>query len=175
MPYLTCSSCGLPTYIVSEGSCPSCGTALRRTSPPVGPRPAESATDEQVRAKLSMALRELGADTALLTEVRGGREHIRWQAGSGPYVGRAVPLSDTICDRLLSGEIGSVVNDVQAEPALRGVQAGDVRAYIGVPFTTADARAYVLCCLAHEARPDLGPADVRFLQGLAESLREALA
>lgn len=174
MPYLTCSSCGLPTYIVSEGSCPSCGTALRRTSPPVGPRPAESATDEHVRAKLSMAMRELGADTALLTEVRGGREHIRWQEGVGPYQGRAVPLSDTICDRLLSGRVGPVVSDVAAEPALRGVQAGEVRAYIGVPFITADARAYVLCCLAHEIRPDLGETDVRFLEGIVESLREAL-
>lgn len=174
MPYLTCSSCGLPTYIVSEGACPSCGTPLRRTSPPVGPRPAESRRDEQVQTKLEMAMRELSADTALLTEVRGGREHIRWQAGAGPYQGRAVPLSDTICDRLLNGQIGSVVPDVGAEPSLRGVQAGDVRAYIGVPFTTADARAYVLCCLAHEARPDLGEADVRFLQGLVESLRPVL-
>jgi hypothetical protein len=174
MPYLTCSSCGLPTYIVSEGSCPACGTALRRTSPPVGPRPAESRTDAQVRAKLAMAKHELGADTALLTEVRGGREHIRWQEGEGPYLGRAVPLSDTICDRLLNGEIGPVVADIRDEPALHGVKAGDVRAYIGVPFITADARAYVLCCLVHEVRPDLGEADVRFLEGLVESLRPVL-
>jgi hypothetical protein len=32
----------------------------------------------------------------------------------------------------------------------------------------------VLCCLAHEVRPDLGTADVRFLEGLVESLRSAL-
>ena len=39
---------------------------------------------------------------------------------------------------------------------------------------TENARAYVLCCLAREARPDLGEADVRFLQGVAESLRPLL-
>jgi GAF domain-containing protein len=171
MPYLTCSSCGSRTYVVSEGTCPSCGTALRRSSP-AGPR---SAADDQVHAKLAMAVRELRADTALLTEVREGHEHIRWQAGAGPYAGRSVPLPDTICERLLSGQIDHVVPDVAAEPALAGVQTGAVRAYIGVPFSTADARAYVLCCLAHEARPDLGEADVRFLQGLVESLRQALA
>ena len=171
MPYLKCSSCGSRTYIVSEGTCPSCGTALRRASPPAGPR---SVADEQIRTKLSMAMRELRADTALLTEVRDGHEHIRWQAGSGPYAGRSVPLSQTICERLLSGQIEPVVGDVRNEPALHGVQAGDVRAYIGVPFTTADARAYVLCCLAHEVRPDLGTADVRFLEGIVESLRQAL-
>ena len=51
---------------------------------------------------------------------------------------------------------------------------GLVRAYIGVPFETDNARAYVLCCLAREARPDLSEADVRFLQGVAESLRPLL-
>ena len=30
MPYLTCSSCGLPTYCVSEGTCPACGTRAAR-------------------------------------------------------------------------------------------------------------------------------------------------
>jgi hypothetical protein len=54
------------------------------------------------------------------------------------------------------------------------VKDGTVRAYIGVPFQTEDARAYVLCCLAREARPDLGASDVRFLQGVAESLRPLL-
>ncbi|MBE2318089.1 hypothetical protein DVA67_019060 [Solirubrobacter sp. CPCC 204708] len=156
---------------MSEGSCPSCGTALRRSSP-AGPR---SAADDQIRAKLAMAMRELRADTALLTEVRDGHEHIRWQAGSGPYVGRSVPLQDTVCERLLSGQIDHVVADTADEPALAGVQVGEIRAYIGVPFTTADARAYVLCCLAHEVRPDLGEADVRFLQGIVESVRQALA
>ena len=38
------------------------------------------------------------------------------------------------------------------------------------PLTGADAQLYVLCCLAREARPDLGEADVRFLTGLTESL-----
>ena len=122
-----------------------------------------------------MAMRELRADTALLSEIRDGREHLRWQAGGGAYEGRAVPLDDTVCERLLSGRIGNVVADVKAEPALKGVRVGPVQAYIGVPFTTADARAYVLCCLAHEKRPDLGEADVRFLEGVVESLRQALA
>lgn len=174
MPYLTCESCGLATYCVSEGTCPACGTALKRTHPPVGPRPASSAADGQVQAKLQMACRELKVDAALLTEIRGGREHIRWAEGK-TWAGRSFPLRETICERLLAGSIGSLVADTHAEPALKDVALGDVAAYIGVPFNTADARAYVLCCLAHEARHDLGDADVRFLQGLAESLRPVLS
>jgi GAF domain-containing protein len=177
MPYLTCPSCGLRTYVVSEGSCPSCGAALRRPGAPAGPRPARSDRDGQLHAKLAMACRELRADSALLSEIRGGREYVRWGAGEDGYVGSSFALADTVCERLLDGRIGNVVADATLEPSLRalaGIQDGAIRAYIGVPFETEDARAYVLCCLAREARPDLGEADVRFLQGVAESLRPLL-
>src|SRR5690349_11409783 len=98
MLYLTCSSCGLPTYCVSEGTCPACGTPRRRTSPPVGPRPYAL---NEVDAKLQMACRELKADAALLSEIRGGREHIRFAAGLD-WAGRSFAMRDTICERLLS-------------------------------------------------------------------------
>jgi GAF domain-containing protein len=162
---------------VSEGTCPSCGTALRRPNPPAGPRPAGPDRDGQVRAKLAMACRELDADAALLSEVRAERENVRWGAGEAGYVGMSVPLSDTVCARLLDGRINNLVADAKLEESLNqlaGVTDGTIRAYIGVPFETEDARAYVLCCLAREARPDLGEADVRFLQGVAESLRPLL-
>jgi GAF domain-containing protein len=102
---------------------------------------------------------------------------VRWGAGAAGYVGSSFPLSDTMCARLLDGRINNVVSDTTLEESLNelaGVKDGAVRAYIGVPFETDDARAYVLCCLAREARPDLGEADVRFLQGVAESLRPLL-
>ena len=70
-----------------------------------------------MRAKLAMACRELDADTALLSEIRDGREHVRWGAGEDGYVGASVPLRDTICERLLDGRIGSVVAD--ATPSRR--------------------------------------------------------
>ena len=177
MPYLTCTSCGLRTYAVSEGTCPSCGTALRRPLPPAGPRPAAPDRDGQVRAKLAMACRGLDADAVLLSEIRAGHEHIRWGAGEDGYVGVSVPLRDTFCERLLDGRIGPIVADAALEPSLNqmaAVREGHVRAYLGVPFETDNARAYVLCCLAREARHDLSEADVRFLQGVAESLRPLL-
>jgi GAF domain-containing protein len=179
MPYLTCPSCGLPTYCVSEGECPSCCTALRwrRAAHPAVPPRGVRTSDAAIRAKLAMACRELDADSALLSEIVGGHEHVRWAAGAAPYAGVIAPLRDTICERLLDGRIGSVVADAAAEPSLdtlAAVRDGTIRAYLGVPFNTEDARLYVLCCLAGEARPDLGDADVRFLQGVAESLRPLL-
>ncbi|WP_028059556.1 GAF domain-containing protein [Candidatus Solirubrobacter pratensis] len=177
MPYLTCPSCTLPTYVVSEGLCPACGTRLKARRAGAGPLPGRFGSGDAVRAELAMVCRELDMDTALVAEVTGGREVVRWAAGEGEYASVSAPMDETICQRLLDGRIGALVPDTAAEPSLRTIERvrdGSIAAYIGVPFTTADARLYVLCCLAREARPDLGEADVRFLRGLAESIRSLL-
>ena len=132
---------------------------------------------EAVRAELAMLCRELDMDSALVSEIMGGREVVRWAAGEGDYASVSAALEETICARLLDGRIGPLVTDTKAEPSLNTLEAvrdGSIGAYLGVPFTTADARLYVLCCLAREARPDLGEGDVRFLRGLAESMRSHL-
>jgi GAF domain-containing protein len=177
MPYLSCPSCNLPTYVVSEGACPACGTQLKARRAGAGPRPTRGSPEDAVRAELAMVCRELDMDSALVSEISGGREVVRWSAGEGDYASLSLPLGETVCQRLLDGRIGALVPDTKAEPSLArlgGVLDGSISAYIGVPFTTADARLYVLCCLAAEARPDLGEGDVRFLRGLAESIRSLL-
>jgi GAF domain-containing protein len=132
---------------------------------------------EAVRAELAMLCRELGMESALISEITGAREVVRWAAGDGDYATVSAALEETICARLLDGRIGPLVRDTSAEPSLNTLEAvrdGSIGAYVGVPFTTADARLYVLCCLAREARPDLGEGDVRFLRGMAESVRSHL-
>jgi GAF domain-containing protein len=132
---------------------------------------------EPVRAELAMLCRELDMDSALVSEIIGGREVVRWAAGEGDYGSVSAALEETVCARLLDGRIGSVVNDTTKEPSLETldpVRDGTIGAYLGVPFTTADARLYVLCCLAREARPDLGERDVHFLRGVAEGVRSHL-
>jgi GAF domain-containing protein len=177
MPYLSCPSCSLPTYCVSEGTCPACGTPLKAKRAGAGPLPTRFGHVDAVRAELAMLCRELDMDSALVSEITGGREIVRWASGAGDYASVAADLNETICQRLLDGRIGALVRDTAAEPSLvtlPAVRDGLIAAYVGVPFTTADARLYVLCCLAQERRPDLGEADVRFVRGLAESIRSSL-
>jgi GAF domain-containing protein len=187
MPYHTCPHCGLRTYAISGEECPRCGTPLG-ASPPTAPRwrawAADAREDEPrgtVERVLAVARRELKMDVALLSEVRDGREVVLWAVGNEripAFVpGAAAPLRDTICQRLLDGTISSVVHDTANDPRVRDlpvVRGTGLGAYIGVPLTGAAARRYVLCCLASEARPDLGEHDVRFLRGLVESLRPAV-
>jgi GAF domain-containing protein len=177
MPYLSCPSCNLPTYVVSEGTCAACGAHLRSPRAGAGPKPTRRGVEQAVLAELAMLCRELDMDSALVSEISGGREVVRWAAGAGDYASVSAVLEETICQRLLDGRIGALVPDTAAEPSLRTlepVRGGEIAAYLGVPFTTADARLYVLCCLAGESRPDLGEADVRFVRGLAESIRSLL-
>ena len=81
--------------------------------------------DGEVRAKLAMACRELDADAALLSEIRDGRElrALGRPARTATWA-LSIPLSDTICERLLDGRIGSIVADTTAEPSLRDAAGG---------------------------------------------------
>ena len=40
---------------------------------------------EAVQAELAMLCRELDMDSALVSEITGGREVVRWAAGEGDY------------------------------------------------------------------------------------------
>ena len=184
MPYVTCPACGLATYCVREDDCPRCATRLlapsalrRRASARVQGGPA----DGSVLRALDLAVRELSVDVAMVSEVAEGRETVLWTVGSDRFPDwrpdASLPLDETVCERLLSGRIANIVPDIDEEPELAGLDAlrdAGLRAYVGVPLTATDARLYVLCCIAGEARHDLTDADVRFLKGLAESLRPAL-
>ena len=180
MPYISCPRCGVTTYCVIQEECPLCGTLLDAGGVAHGPLPRLQSTGPIGRA-LRMAREQTGADAALLTEVRDDHEVVRHVVQNGAFpglaAGLAAPLQDTICRRLLEGLIPNLVPDVRADPELRdlpAVAAYGVGAYLGVHLSAADARLYLLCCLAREARPDLGDDDVHALRGVAQRLRATL-
>jgi GAF domain-containing protein len=176
MPRVNCPECGLCTYCVREEECPRCGRLLRAPG-----RRDVPGVDPMGRA-LALVREQLRVSVSFVSEIVDGQEVVRHSAGDGSLpafvAGAALPLADTICERLLAGRIGHVVPDVAAEPALADLtwpaEIG-VNAYLGVPITTADTRLYLLCCLARERRPDFGAADVTFLRGVAASLCDHLA
>jgi GAF domain-containing protein len=180
MPYISCPRCSVTTYCVTQDECPLCGTLLDAGGVSHGPLPRTRTTGPIGRA-LRMAHERIGMDAALLTEARGERRVIRHVVQDGAFpdiaAGLTMPLQDTICGRLLEGRIPNLVPDVGAEPELRelpGIAANGIGAYLGIQLTAADARLYLLCCLAREARPDLGEDDVRALRSVARRLRVAL-
>jgi GAF domain-containing protein len=130
-----------------------------------------------VASTLELARVETSMDVAVLGEIHDGREVVRLLAGDGGSFGLAAgasaPVQETYCQRLLEGRLGNVVSDASSEELvcdLEVTRAARIGAYIGVPLTTLDARLYILCCLAHEQRPELSERDVLFLRGLAETI-----
>ena len=130
---------------------------------------------------LKLAHTETQMDVAILGEVCDGREVVRYLAGDGGSFGLnpggSMPIEDTYCHRLLTRRLSNVVADAQANEQVRELEitrAARVGTYIGVPITGLDARLYVLCCLAHERRPQLSGRDVRLLRHLGEAVLAAL-
>src|SRR4051794_15365029 len=177
MPYVRCPTCAVTSFVVRSAmvpatKCSQCGTPLLAAS-------IARAGDEPDRLNAVVRLTRdlMDMDVALLTEIDEGRETALEAAGDWPGVGSlkggSMPLEDTFCKRLLEGRIGNLVGDVPNDARVRDIamaKAFGVGAWIGVPIELSDARLYVLCCLASEARPALGDRDLRMLRGLAESV-----
>ena len=188
MPYVRCPNCGLTTYATRDraraSECPGCGEPLwsdgGRGGAPRRPG-VEAPSGAVIAGALELARDELDMDVALLTEIGSGKETVRAESGEWPPIGSlkdmSAPLEETFCNQLLEGRISNYVSDAPADDRVRDLGMArelGVRAWIGVPMTLADARLYMLCCLARESRPMLGDDEVRFLSGLAESVRAEL-
>ena len=145
------------------------------------PARRRSSTGDPITGALKLAHTETQMDVAVLGEVCHGREVVRYLAGDGASFGltpgASMPIEDTYCHRLLTGRLSNVVADAQANELVRDLEitrVARIRAYIGVPLTGLNARLYVLCCLAHEQRPQLGEPDVLFLRDLGDAVLAAL-
>ena len=188
MPYVRCPNCGLTTYATRNRSlaseCPGCGEPLG-TSPEddgaAGVGSADRRPGAAIAGALALARHQLDMDIALLTQITDGQEVVREEAGDWPPIGSlrggAVPVEDTFCNQFLAGRIPNVIADAASDERVRDLgMARDfgVGAWIGVALELSDAQLYMLCCLAREARPALGDAEVRFLAGLGETVRARL-
>ena len=146
------------------------------------PQRRERPHAEELTAALTLAREQLEMDVAFLGEVEGGREVVRTSSGDadsfGLAQGTSVDLSATYCQHVLEGRLDGAVPDATREPLTAGLEItarASIGAYIGVPLRARNARLYMLCCLAHESRPALGEADLRFMRGVGETVLAAVA
>ena len=142
---------------------------------------SRSSEEDPISGALRLAQIETEMDVAVLGEVCDGREVVRYVAGDGGSFGltpgASMPIEDTYCHRLVTGRLSNAVPDAQTNEQVKDLdvtRAARVGAYIGVPLTGLDARLYMLCCLAHEQRPQLGQRDVLFLRDLGQVVLAAL-
>lgn len=124
----------------------------------------------------------LGMDVAYATHHSSTEQIFDSLAGDGESFGISaetrLPLESTYCERILAGDLPSLMPDLKSIPeaaAMPVTEAAGVGAYVSVPVTLADGRLHgTLCCAAHGARADLSESDVRYLRLLAHLIGSLL-
>ena len=129
--------------------------------------------NDVVERALAAARDRLGMDAAYVTTIDSRVQTLEAIVGDtdivSAYTGVVMPVEQSFCQRMLNGEIPSVVRDTRAEPAMRDLDAArEFGAYVGVPVRLSDGRVHgTFCCVSRHAKLDLGPEDLRFMQVLA--------
>lgn len=85
--------------------------------------------------------------------------------------GEAIPLEDTYCQRILAGDLPSILRDVRADPvaaAMAMTEHADMGAFASVPLKLSDGSLYgTLCCGSHKRQLRWHESDVRIMYVVA--------
>jgi hypothetical protein len=134
-----------------------------------------------VERTLAAAREHLGMELAFVSQFDDGEQVFRAVEGArdfGIERDAAMPLAESYCLRMVRGELPSVVRDARADARVAGLsftRQASIGAYVGVPLAFSDGSLHgTLCCLSHEAQPELGERDVRFLHVLARLIADQL-
>jgi GAF domain-containing protein len=94
----------------------------------------------------------------------------------GYGAGSVIPIEETYCSRMLSGQLANVVPDTRAEPAVRDLRATKrIGAYVGVSIKLADGTIHgTMCAASSTPRPGLGDEELRFMHVLARIVAEQI-
>ena len=161
------------------------------TTPPPGVDPAAATAEVAAGAEssaraieriLATAREQLSLDVSFLSEWVDGKQVFRGLEGDAESFGlhqdEGLPLADSYCIRVVSGELPAVIPDASQNLVAAGLAvtaAAGIGAYVGVPVTFTDGRMYgMLCCLSHAPDPSLRARDTKFLHVLARLLAEQL-
>jgi diguanylate cyclase (GGDEF)-like protein len=142
---------------------------------------AREGADAAVERSLAAARELLGMRLAYIAEL--SEDELRFVAldgdatpFGGPGPGSVMPRTDTLCDRMLRGEIPNVIPDTAATPDVDEVARPlGVGAYVGVPVRLVDGTVYgSLCCVSDHPAPGLRERDARLLDVLARIIADQI-
>ena len=109
------------------------------------------------------------------------RQHIRRIEGdeatpSGADPDYSLPLEQTYCQRILAGELPSLIADVRGNEiaaALPITEAEDIGAFCSVPLRFSDGRLFgTLCAQSSSKRDGFGPRDLEFMHVFARVISD---
>lgn len=135
-----------------------------------------------VERLLQLARRHLGMDVAFLAEFTNGKHVYRALDGDAASFGwelnEGLPLAQTYCRRMTTGELPNAISDARADHRVKDLPvtaAADIGSYVGVPLKRADGTLYgSLCCFSHAAE-SLHERDVSFMAMVGELVEVEVA
>ena len=154
-------------------------------SPRTAPAPVGTADppDDWVHRLLDLARARLGMDVAWLSVFTEDRQQITSATGALDAMdvseGMSLPLEESFCVRVLSGQLPPVVTAADRNPVTRDLavtrQLG-IGSYVGAPVRSGDRRPLgMLCCVSRDAGEHLDGTSVRTVEMLADLIGARLA
>jgi PAS domain S-box-containing protein len=148
--------------------------------PPATGRPERTAAG--ITRLLELARGQLDMPVSFLTRLDGDSYVFAHFAGEherfGVAEGDAMPLSDTYCQRMLDGRIGSTIADLEAEAKtcnLDLTKSLGLRAYAGVPVHLRSGEIYgTLCAVDTRPHPELSERHAKLLGFLSDLAAELI-
>ena len=142
---------------------------------------------EMVSRLLELARSSTGMDAAWLSRFDVDHHVFEYLAGDaasfGLVRGARSPNASSYCELVISGRMHNVVRDARTHPLTRdlpGTTVAGIGSYMGVPVRAVDADPGaaplgMLCCASHRTADELGAAEVRFLELLANSISKLMS
>ncbi len=135
-----------------------------------------------VERLLELARQRLNMDLAYITHFSSTHQVVESVSGSwvgaGLTAGTTVPIEDTYCARVLSGEMDPLIPDTLANQLTAAIPATaeiGIGAYATTVLRASDGSVYgTLCCIDHDPRPDMRQRDLDVLALLGDLLAEAI-
>lgn len=149
---------------------------MTRNSAMITPLLDAASAEDVVQSSLSFMRQHLGMEIAYLSEFVDQELVFRVVDAPGfeslVEVGKRMPLDQTYCRHILSGQLPELIPDTSAEPLAQKIavtKTVPIKSHVSVPIRRRDGTTYgMFCCLSRETQPSLNQRDLAVMRAFAD-------
>lgn len=149
---------------------------MTRNSNMISPLLDAASAEGVVQSSLSFMRQHMGMEVAYLSEFDG--EELVFRAVDAPgfedviATGDRMPLDETYCRHILSGELPEMIIDTADEPLAQTIpvtRSLPIKSHVSIPIRRRDGSVYgMFCCLSRAAQPTLNERDLKVMRAFAD-------
>lgn len=149
---------------------------MTRKSAMITPLLDATSAEDVVQSSLSFMRQHLGMEIAYLSEFV--EQDLVFRVVDAPgfeslvEVGKRMPLDQTYCRHIVSGQLPELIPDTSAEPLAQKIAVTNtvpIKSHVSVPIRRRDGTTYgMFCCLSREPQPSLNQRDLSVMRAFAD-------